>query len=77
MGAAGYTFGRNRDGVWFGGATEDQNGNMDVTWERAQKYNVGLDLGLWQDAITFTGDVFYERRTNIWPIPAPYRLHWG
>ncbi|WP_372489967.1 hypothetical protein [Chitinophaga sedimenti] len=50
---------------------------MDVTWERAQKYNVGLDLGLWQDAITFTGDVFYERRTNIWPIPAPYRLHWG
>lgn len=69
LGAAGYTFGRNRDGVWFGGATEDQNGNMDVTWERAQKYNVGLDLGLWQDAITFTGDVFYERRTNILANP--------
>ncbi len=69
LGATGYQFGRNRDGVWYGGATEDANGNPDVTWERAQKYNVGLDLGLFNDNITFTGDAFYERRSNILATP--------
>ena len=69
LGGTGYQFGRNYDGNWFGGSVEDYTGNEVVTWEQAHKYNIGLDLGLWRDALTFTGDVFYERRNNILSQP--------
>ncbi|RLJ79544.1 SusC/RagA family TonB-linked outer membrane protein [Pedobacter alluvionis] len=69
LGGTGYQFGRNYDGNSFGGSIEDYTGNETVTWEQANKYNIGLDLGLWKDALTFTGDVFYERRNNILAQP--------
>ncbi|WP_442587692.1 SusC/RagA family TonB-linked outer membrane protein [Pedobacter sp. AW31-3R] len=68
LGGTGYQFGRNRDGVSYGGTVEDQTGNMAVTWEKSNKYNLGLDLTLLKN-ITFTGDVFYEKRTNILAPP--------
>jgi TonB-linked SusC/RagA family outer membrane protein len=39
--------------------------NYDVTWERAHKFDVGLDFGLFNGLLTGTIDYFYEKRNNI------------
>ncbi len=56
-----YTFGNS--GVR--GIYERQFPNHYVTWERARKYNVGLEFGLWNGKLDGSVDVFYERRTDI------------
>lgn len=61
----GYTFGQNADGASYWGAQEGQAGNVDLTWEKSTKLNVGLDLGLWNNELTLTADVFREHRTDI------------
>jgi TonB-linked SusC/RagA family outer membrane protein len=48
----------------WGGAYESQIGNTSLEWEKANKYNIGLDLRLFND-FTLEADVFYERRNNI------------
>ena len=40
-------------------------GNDGVTWETADKYNVGLDFDVLRKRLHFSGDVFYEHRTGI------------
>jgi len=69
LAGTGYQFGRNRDGIWYPGTIEDRTGNVLVTWEKAYKYNVGLDMELFSGALSFTGDLFYERRKNILAQP--------
>ena len=39
--------------------------NFNVTWERARKYNVGLEFGLWSGLLNGSFDYFYESRSNI------------
>jgi len=46
-------------------SVEGKIGNPDLTWERAKKSNIGIDLGLWDDKILITADVFMEKRDNI------------
>lgn len=53
----------------FTGIREGATGNPDVTWERAIKRNLGLELWLWKDKIRFTGDVFDEKRSDILAVP--------
>ena len=65
----GYWFGYSRDGWHLGGAQENTTGNPDVTWERARKVNVGIDISLFNNRLRFTGDVFYEHRTDILTMP--------
>jgi TonB-linked SusC/RagA family outer membrane protein len=43
--------------------------NMNVTWERAQKANIGLDLRMFHSKLSFSGDFFYEKRVDILGIP--------
>ncbi len=52
----------------WSGSYESQIGNEELTWEKASKYNLGLELGLWHD-LRLEADLFYERRDNIL-IPA-------
>lgn len=47
------------------GIYEGQYPNYGVTWERAHKYNVGLEFGLWNGLINGNVDFFYERRSDI------------
>jgi len=61
----GYTFGQNADGASYSGAQEGQAGNVELTWEKARKLNIGMDLGLWKNELTLTADVFDEHRTDI------------
>lgn len=63
--ASGYQFGANRDGNGYSGAYETQIGNPGVTWEKSKNADVGLDLSLWNGAISVTADYFWYHRTNI------------
>ena len=47
------------------GIYEQQYPNYDVTWERANKYNVGLEFNLWNSLLTGNIDYFYEKRNDI------------
>ena len=40
--------------------------NPDITWELAYKQNYGVEIGLFNDAISIQLDRFHERRTNIY-----------
>ena len=47
------------------GIYETQYPNLGVTWERAHKYNLGLEFGLWNGLLNGNIDVFYEKRNDI------------
>ena len=47
------------------GIYEAQYPNYGVTWERAHKYNVGIELGLWNGLLNGNIDFFYEKRNDI------------
>lgn len=63
---------KNSSSVIFGtgttsytGINEGQIGNEDITWEVATKANIGLDFGLFHDALTIQIDAFTEHREGI------------
>jgi TonB-linked SusC/RagA family outer membrane protein len=64
-GDGGYHFGLAADGDNYSGAQESATGNLFLTWEKAKKTNIGLDLELFKSEIAFTADVFSERRSQI------------
>ncbi len=47
------------------GIYESQYPNYDVTWERAHKFDLGVELALFNGLLTGNADFFYEKRTNI------------
>lgn len=67
-GVNGYNdFGINYDAS-MGGIAEDQMAAENITWEIANKYNVGLEFGLW-NSLKGTVEGFYELRDNIFLQP--------
>jgi TonB-linked SusC/RagA family outer membrane protein len=64
-GGSGYQFGTDADGNGYPSAQENIVGNAFLTWERARKTNIGVDIGLFNNAVTFIADVFQEHRTRI------------
>lgn len=44
---------------------EGKTGNPDVTWERAKKLDIALDLKMFKDQFSLSFDYFYEKRDNI------------
>jgi len=64
----GYFFG-NTDGSsmdpYYTGSYESSIGNPNVTWERAKKWNIGAEIKLFKDRLSFVGDLFQEKRDNI------------
>lgn len=47
------------------GIFESQYPNYAVTWERAKKYNLGVEFGLWNGLLNGNIDIFHESRTDI------------
>ena len=47
------------------GIYEQQYPNYGVTWERAHKYNVGLEFGFLNNSLSGSVDFFYEKRNDI------------
>jgi TonB-linked SusC/RagA family outer membrane protein len=58
----GYSFGQNAQPVTS--VYEGALGNSNVTWEKAKKYDAGLDMNLFNDKLSFSGDYFHEYRYN-------------
>ena len=44
---------------------ETKLGNPDLTWEKAKKWNIGLEMNMFKDHLRITADFFRERRNNI------------
>lgn len=40
-------------------------GNADLKWETTKQLNVGIDIGLVKNRITFTGDYYYKRTSDL------------
>lgn len=59
-----YTWGTENN-VYRLGRAEGEVGVPDLTWETVQKKNIGLELGLWNNAVSFTVDYFNENRKDI------------
>lgn len=47
------------------GRSEGDIGVPDLTWETVAKTNLGLEIGLFNDAISYTVDLFKEKRRDI------------
>ena len=47
------------------GRAEGDVGVPDLTWEKVTKVNLGVDVGLFANSITFSVDLFKERRSDI------------
>lgn len=59
----GYRFGYTNN-LSYGGYREGDFGIADMTWETAEKINLGLEIGLW-NSINMQIDLFKEHRENI------------
>ena len=62
-GGNGYTFGQSFNNT-RSGVLITQYSNPDITWEKSDKTNIGVDLELWHK-LTLNVDVFREIRSNI------------
>ncbi len=62
-GGQDYPFGEQQ--TWLPGYNEDQIGNENVTWEVANKANLGLDMQLFQGKVNLQVDGFRENRSDI------------
>lgn len=60
----GYSYGQNNINNDIGGLNFGDYA-VDVSWERAKKYNAGIELRTLKDALSITADVFREIRTGI------------
>lgn len=60
----GYWFGVNNNNI-YPGAIETRLGNPNVTWEKALKSNVGVDVNFLNNRLRVTADVFWENRKDI------------
>jgi TonB-linked SusC/RagA family outer membrane protein len=47
------------------GIRENLQGNPNITWEKAKKYDVGFDGSFWKGLFTIEADYFYEKRSNF------------
>lgn len=60
----GATFGTNY-GFTRPGVSISRYENRNITWETAYKTNLGVELGMFQDAVQLQVEWFHEKRTNI------------
>ena len=61
------------------GVSERPEPNPNITWERAKKTDIGLEVGLWNGLFDFEIDYFYEKRSNMLvdpqlAVPAEYGI---
>lgn len=62
---SGYYFWGTDNNIYHTGIAEGEIGVPDLTWETVTKRNLGLEIGLWNNAVNLTVDLFGERRSNI------------
>ena len=40
----------------------------DITWEKVTTYNIGLDLDLFHNRLSFTGDYYRRNTTDLYTV---------
>ena len=50
-------------------ASERSESNPNITWERARKYDIGLEASCWNGLLSMEVDFFYENRSNMLLTP--------
>ena len=63
-GTDGFNFGES-DSNFIGGFGIKKLGASRLTWETAVKWDLGIDLSLWEGLFTLTADIFRDHRKNI------------
>jgi len=71
----GYSFGQSPQNQTV--IAEGALGNNNVTWQKSRKYDIGLDLGLFNNKLTSTTDYFHEHVYNQLVVPANVPLILG
>ncbi|MDR2037571.1 MAG: TonB-dependent receptor, partial [Bacteroidales bacterium] len=63
---AGYRFGESFSNL-YNGYTVNRYANSDITWEISEKYNLGLEVGLFKDeSLKLQVDFFRDNRSQIY-----------
>ena len=73
-GTSNYYFGQNSTMVY--GSKANRLANEDLKWEESEQTNIGLDLGLWNNKLTFSVD-YYVKKTNGMIIEMPIPSYVG
>ncbi|GIZ10528.1 TonB-dependent receptor [Flavobacterium sp. UMI-01] len=60
-GEATYVF----DGALVNGTATGQIANPDLKWEEAQKFDVGMDMKLWNNKVSIVADYFIDTRKDL------------
>nr|GFD02392.1 hypothetical protein [Tanacetum cinerariifolium] len=61
LGSNQYVF----NGTRTSGITTGSLGNPSLQWERAGQVDLGLNLGLWQNRVSFEADIYQRTTTNL------------
>jgi TonB-linked SusC/RagA family outer membrane protein len=61
----GYVIGGNAVQV----INERAEPNPNITWERANKTDIGIEFSLWNGSVNLEADYFYEKRSNMLVAP--------
>jgi TonB-linked SusC/RagA family outer membrane protein len=64
-GGAGYRWGSSFMNS-YSGYIISRYANPDITWESSVKYNLGLEVGMFNEALTIQADVFKDERSSIY-----------
>ncbi len=59
----GYLFGEDLNKTL--GLYQIVQANPNITWEVATTSNIGLDVGVWENSLSFSVDLFKQKRSNI------------
>ncbi|MDE5417536.1 TonB-dependent receptor [Labilibaculum sp. DW002] len=67
-----YPFGAEGDGMLAIGAIQTAYSNEDVKWETTVQQNVGFDLGMFNNKMTFTADFYNsDKKDMLFPLLIP------
>ncbi|WP_165813938.1 TonB-dependent receptor [Terrimonas sp.] len=52
-------------GTWIQGTTSNALASVGIKWEDSEAYNIGIDLGMWQNKFTASLDLYIRNTNNI------------
>lgn len=66
-----YGFGTagNIGGIPVMGMWENLQGNPNITWEKAKKFDIGVEFAVLNNTLSLEADYFYEKRSNMLMAP--------
>jgi TonB-linked SusC/RagA family outer membrane protein len=67
-----YAFGPDASDVLISGAIQDEFSNAEVKWETSVQWNGGFDLAMFNNKLTFTGEIYdTQKKDMLFPVTIP------